>query len=238
MNNALSTKISIVTIVRNDPEGLEKTILSVIGQTYGNIEFIVIDGASTDGTVDVIKKYAHKLDYWVSEKDGGVYDAMNKGIRKATGVWVNFMNAGDTFAGADVLERIDWDAFRDSALVYGGKIFKARQYAPVDIAALRYGEIMACHQSMFFNKQILKEALIYDTSLPIYSDYELVNRIYVQGYPMSRVDIAVADYAEGGISEAASTQKRKDKYKTLYKYYGLPGIVRGVWYRVSKVFKG
>lgn len=76
---------------------LEKTILSVLNQTYSNIEYIIIDGGSTDGTIDIIKRYDDKITYWQSEPDNGIYDAMNKGIQKANGEWINFMNAGDLF---------------------------------------------------------------------------------------------------------------------------------------------
>ena len=98
--------ISIITVVRNDVVHIEQTMLSVLGQTYGNVEYIVIDGGSTDGTVDIIKKYADKLAYWVSEPDGGIYPAMNKGLQHATGEWVNFMNSGDSFADENVLEEV------------------------------------------------------------------------------------------------------------------------------------
>ncbi len=84
-----------MTVTYNAEELLEETILSVINQSYKNIEYIIIDGASTDGTIDIIKKYEEKIDYWMSEPDEGIYFAMNKAIEKATGKWINFMNAGD-----------------------------------------------------------------------------------------------------------------------------------------------
>jgi len=95
--------VSIVTIVYNAAEYLEETIQSVISQTYNNVEYIVIDGGSTDGTLDVIKQHKGKIDYWVSEEDKGIYDAMNKGINLANGEWINFMNSGDVFHDNDVL---------------------------------------------------------------------------------------------------------------------------------------
>jgi glycosyltransferase involved in cell wall biosynthesis len=96
-------KISVITVVRNDVEHIEQTLLSVLGQDYADKELIVIDGGSTDGTTAVIERYADRLAYWVSEPDGGIYPAMNKGLRKATGDWVNFMNSGDLFATEQVL---------------------------------------------------------------------------------------------------------------------------------------
>jgi len=89
--------ISVVTVVYNGEKHLEQTIKSVLDQGYDNIEYIIIDGGSTDGTLEIIKKYEDAIDYWVSESDGGIYDAMNKAISLATGEWINFMNSGDDF---------------------------------------------------------------------------------------------------------------------------------------------
>ena len=99
-------KISVVTVCYNAVETIEKTILSVINKTYQNIEYIIIDGASTDGTVDIINRYRDKIAYFVSEPDKGIYDAMNKGINAATGDWISFMNAGDTFYCNKTIHRL------------------------------------------------------------------------------------------------------------------------------------
>jgi glycosyltransferase involved in cell wall biosynthesis len=89
--------VTVITVCFNCKSDIEKTIKSVLEQTYDNIEYLIIDGGSTDGTVDVIKTYSDRLAYWVSEPDRGIYDAMNKGLQKAAGEWVNFMNVGDLF---------------------------------------------------------------------------------------------------------------------------------------------
>ena len=96
--------ISVITAVFNDKEHLEQTIKSVITQTYDNVEYIIIDGGSADGTLDIIRKYEHLIDYWISEPDEGIYDAMNKGIDLAAGEWINFMNAGDEFVDKNVIQ--------------------------------------------------------------------------------------------------------------------------------------
>lgn len=101
-----SPKISVITICYNAVDVIEGTILSVINQTYKNIEYIVVDGGSTDGTIDIIKRYESRIDKWISEPDKGIYDAMNKGIRIATGEWLNFMNAGDVFTRNDLLSDV------------------------------------------------------------------------------------------------------------------------------------
>ena len=98
--------VSVVTVVFNGEKYLEETIQSVINQTYDNVEYIIIDGGSTDGTLDIIKKYEDRIDYWVSERDRGIYDAMNKGIDLASGEWINFMNAGDGLDSYSILNEI------------------------------------------------------------------------------------------------------------------------------------
>lgn len=99
-------KLSIITVNYNDAKGLERTIKSVTSQTYRDFEFIIIDGGSTDESVEVIKKYEEHIDYWVSEHDGGIYCGMNKGLRQAHGEYINFMNGGDCFYSSNVLEQI------------------------------------------------------------------------------------------------------------------------------------
>ena len=98
--------ISIITVVFNGEKKLEKTILSVINQTYDNLEYIVIDGSSKDGTIDIVKKYEDKINYWVSEKDSGIYEAMNKGILASKGDYINFMNAGDFFTKNNLVSEV------------------------------------------------------------------------------------------------------------------------------------
>ena len=92
-NGEKTLLVTVVTVVFNDAEHIEETINSVINQTYDNVEYLVIDGGSTDGTLDILGKYDDQIDYWVSESDKGIYDAMNKGIDLATGEWLNFMNS-------------------------------------------------------------------------------------------------------------------------------------------------
>ena len=98
--------ISIITVAYNAIQLIEATIKSVINQSYTSIEYIIIDGGSTDGTIDIIKKYDKYLAYWISEPDKGIYDAMNKAIKKANGDWINFMNCGDTFVDENVISEI------------------------------------------------------------------------------------------------------------------------------------
>ena len=108
--------ITIVTVVYNGQEHLEETILSVVNQTYSNIEFIIIDGGSTDNTIDIIHKYEHAIDYWISEKDEGIYDAMNKASELAKGKWINYMNCGDSFCKLTKNSDVAWTTLLASKL--------------------------------------------------------------------------------------------------------------------------
>ena len=121
-------RVTIITISYNAVLGIERTINSVITQTYSNLQYIIIDGGSTDGTVDIIKKYADKIDYWVSEPDSGIYYAMNKGIAIADGDWINFMNAGDYFVDRNVIEQIFQHNIEcTDNVIYGNTIGKYKQ---------------------------------------------------------------------------------------------------------------
>ena len=111
-NNMNYPLISVITVSYNAVLTIEQTILSVINQTYLNIEYIIIDGGSTDGTVNVIKKYADKIAYWVSESDKGIYDAMNKGIAYSHGEYCNFINAGDKFCSSSILKHVSEKSLR------------------------------------------------------------------------------------------------------------------------------
>ena len=108
-------KISVITVCFNAAHVLEKTIISVVNQTYPNVEYIVVDGGSNDGTLDIIKKYETQIDKWISEPDNGIFDAMNKGIRMASGEWLNMMNAGDFFFSKESLSEVFSEDIPESA---------------------------------------------------------------------------------------------------------------------------
>lgn len=112
-------KVSVITVCFRAEDVIERTILSVVGQDYPSIEYIVVDGGSKDGTVDKVKKYARNISRWISEPDKGVYDAMNKGIEMATGDWIIFLNAGDYFHSNDVISRFTKEIKEDTTIAYG-----------------------------------------------------------------------------------------------------------------------
>ena len=192
--------ITVITVVLNKKEELEKTIQSVANQTYKNVEHIIIDGGSKDGTLNVIRKYQHTIRAWISEPDEGIYDAMNKGIRLAKGDWINFMNAGDIFYNADSVSLLS-DYFRsDVSLIYGDveidyTVFKRTQRAK-HISTLWKG-IVCCHQSVFIKRQIL-DKLMFNSKYNLAADYELLCRAYLGGCRAAKVDMIISRVTNGG----------------------------------------
>jgi glycosyltransferase involved in cell wall biosynthesis len=187
--------ISIVTVVFNDVKHIEDTIKSVVKQAYKNIEYIVIDGGSNDGTLDILRKYEDRIDYCVSESDEGIYDAMNKGIALANGKWINFMNAGDCFDHSLVLKNMSKGFMQDHVLVSG---HVALFYEETFIET--YGnQSIVPHQAAFFRTSEMKR-LRFDLRYKILSDGELLSRMKCsEGFSALYIDIKVANFYLGGI---------------------------------------
>ena len=164
-------KYSIITINYNNRDGLERTIQSVINQTCQDFEFIIIDGGSTDGSVDIIKKYVDRIDYWVSEQDKGIYNAMNKGILQAHGDYLNFMNSGDCFYDENVLSLFEDRC--DADVIYGNVLWGNTLHTyPSNMSFHEFCIHGYNHQSTFFNVNIFSKYL-YDEDLKIVSDWKL-----------------------------------------------------------------
>jgi glycosyltransferase involved in cell wall biosynthesis len=209
--------MSVVTVVLNCAQHIEETIKSIISQTYQPIEFIVIDGASTDGTIDILHKYSDEIDYFLSERDGGIYYAMNKAINISKGEWIIFMNAGDRFFS----ERSIQDAFAlrppDADMVYG---FHKIQYQNGYIRVPRLGpldsiwkEIPFSHQSLFTKTFIMKKYL-FNAENRLIADYEFVYKAYNAGYTISRVNTVVAVIRTRGMTDIHRMEGRKALWKT------------------------
>lgn len=196
-------RYSIITINYNNKEGLESTIQSVLGQTCPDYEYIVIDGGSTDGSVDVIKKYADRIDYWVSESDGGRYPAMNKGIKQAKGEYLNFMNSGDTFYSSTVLEDISHMNLSED-IITGGYYDRERDVShiikPQEVTLLTMFKNTFNHQATFYKRELFEKRL-YDESYVIQSDakFNYLSIIY-DNCSVRIIDYVIAVYDLNGIS--------------------------------------
>ncbi|WP_373032914.1 glycosyltransferase family 2 protein [Sulfurovum sp.] len=196
--------ITVITVVFNGKQILETTIKSVLAQTYDNVEYLIIDGSSSDGTLDIIKKYEKQIDYWVSEKDGGIYDAMNKAISLANGKWINFMNAGDTFFNKDTLTNLfSSSSYDDIDILYGDH--EVRYPHKTRIARAGYiSEIWKAsqfsHQSVFISSQYHKSHL-YNTCIKITSDFAFFYNAYIKDAKFHYTDTVISSITSGGISD-------------------------------------
>lgn len=192
-------KISVITVCFNAAHVIEKTILSVINQTYPNVEYIVVDGGSNDGTIDIIKKYEAQIDKWISEPDDGIFDAMNKGIRMASGEWLNMMNAGDFFFSKESLSEVFSEIIPVSAkFLYSDSEMRFEDgRKEVWEASEKNGDVY--HQSSIYKKELHDEYGYYCRKKPlIMSDVLFFNLIPSEYY--YHTSHIIASYDMGGVS--------------------------------------
>ncbi len=201
-------KYSIITVNFNNKEGLRRTIESVIHQTFRDFEYIIIDGASTDGSIDVLREYDQQINYWVSEKDSGIYNAMNKGIDKATGDYLNFMNSGDCFYNNEVLERLSKRQLTEDLIVgrdYHYNPQTGQGFAtilPPRISMLTFYIQTLPHQSSFFRKELFNGTR-YDESLKIVADIKFyIQKICVENCSVAKIDDIICRREPDGISKS------------------------------------
>lgn len=214
----MTPKITIITVVYNAIESIEQTIQSVIGQTYPNFEYIVIDGASTDGTIDVIKKYQDKIIHWVSEPDNGIYDAMNKGIKLAKGEWVYFLGGDDLLYINSVLKNISSRLTDKNKIYYGNVLFKTRNVIyDGKFSALKIATRNISHQSIFYPREIF-DKYRFDTKYKIFADYELNLKLYGNSsYSFFYMPITVALFNDEGVSgsNVLDVNFEKDRFEII-----------------------
>lgn len=226
-------RISIITVTYNASAVLESTLASVKKITYSNLEYIIIDGCSKDDTIKIIDNYKEQVNHFISEPDNGVFDAMNKGIKLSTGDWVIFLNAGDLIYDSNIFSKMELLNNEGIGLIYGNTYdIGVGIRKPFQLNSLKYGMIMACHQSMIFNKKVLKDQLYYDNSYKFYNDYELVVRI-IKSYKVIYVNHVIASYLGGGISSKISWRARYDKYKMMFKLFNFKGIISALMLKVG-----
>lgn len=201
----MENKVSVITVVYNDENGIEGTIESVLSQIYKNIEFIVIDGNSNDNTYHIINKYRDKIDILVSENDRGIYDAMNKGIENASGDWIIFMNSGDMFYDKDVLNNIFQYSHAEHDCIYSDvSFFGEKEYIiETDINKVRIN-----HQALLYRKGLHEEYGKYLVSKKVtISDYLFFNKISTKNW--FKTDNIIAKCNNWGVSSNTSHYYQK-----------------------------
>ena len=219
-------KISIVTVTYNCKNVVEETINSVLSQDYPDIDFVVIDGGSNDGTVQLIQKYHSRINVFISEKDKGIFDAMNKSLDYIKGVYVLFMNAGDRFVDTDVVSRIFLHQDRTEDLIYGDHYIQTKygyKYCKADAIYERVYSVKdlvfkgqgICHQSLFTKTDRIRD-IRFNLNYPLGADYDTTAKVYISGNHSiyyCGFPISVFDDRIGGVSHNKQIAILKERMK-------------------------
>lgn len=253
---------SIITCTYNAESVLQRTLDSVLEQTYSHVEHIIVDGASTDATLDMVEAYKQKSDAedWChevrvkSEPDRGLYDAMNKGIQRATGQYVLFLNAGDTFPSADTLELVAesvGEGEEPPAVLYGdtdvvddeGRFLRHRRLSPPRRLTWRsfMKGMLVCHQA-FYARTDLAKATPYDLHYRFSADVDWCIRIMRlarrRHLPMRNVAAVVVNFLDGGMTTTNHRASLKERFHVMAHHYGfVPTVIMHAWFVVRSLFK-
>jgi len=241
----MTVKISIITVVYNGGSFFEEAIKSVVNQNYSKKEYIIIDGGSTDQSLDIIKKYQDKIDTWVSEPDNGIYHAINKGIRLATGNVIGILNSDDILNDG-VLERVTLEFEENPSLdyLYGyvermnktGEVYGiADSVSQDEMIEKMYKQIPIPHGALMAKKNLFDELGYYNTEYIINSDYDFILKLIENNKIGKKIELAVSRYRDGGISSGYLTFWERKK---LLKNHGVSFIQRGciIFKAMSKLF--
>lgn len=245
---ALQPKFSIITVTYNASLLMGATLESVLSQTYTNYEYILVDGGSTDDTVAVAKASGIEFAHIVSERDNGIYDAMNKGMALATGDYLCFLNAGDAFFAPDTLQTIV-DAIADETelpdVLYGETaevdaqrnfVRMRRLQAPKELTwhSFRNG-MLVCHQAFYARREI---APMYDLRYRLSSDVDWCIKVMKRSKKMVNVNAVVVNYLQNGLSLQHHRKSLVERFRVMSRHYGLlPTICRHIWFALRAVVK-
>lgn len=214
-------KYSIITVNYNNKTGLEKTIKSILGQTYSDYEYIIIDGGSADGSAELIQQYADRLSFWVSETDSGIYNAMNKGIAHAKGEYLNFMNSGDCFYDKNVLQNLK--VYLDSDIVEGQVFDQSTNrfsYKSTNNPTMMFFYRAGFgHQACFIRRELL-EKTPYDEQLRLAADWKFfVTKVIFDNCSYRFIQIPIVSFEGNGASTKNITLYEKERQQTLKLFF-------------------
>lgn len=239
---------SVITVCRNAQDTLEATLQSVLSQTYPHVEYILVDGASTDATADIIRRYRPRLARVLSEPDRGLYDAMNKGLRLATGDYLCFLNAGDCLHDADTLEHVVRSLpaggclpdviYGDTALVDAHRRFlRLRRLRPprkLTWRSFRQG-MLVCHQAFFARRTLAQP---YDTSYRYSADFDWCIRLMKQADVLHNTHLVLIDYLSEGLSTRHRTASLRERFRIMTRHYGwITTLAMHAWFVCRAVIK-
>lgn len=241
-------KFSIITVTYNAATVIEPTLKSIAAQTYRNIEFLLIDGGSSDDTVEKVRTGGVEIACLVSERDKGLYDAMNKGIERATGDYLCFLNAGDSFHAPDVLEKMVAAISDEGTLpdiLYGetAEVDEERNFvrmrrlqAPekLDWRSFRHG-MLVCHQAFFVRRTL---APAYDLDYRFSADVDWCIRVMKKSKDIVNTHVVIVDYLQNGLSLQNHRASLVERFRIMAKHYGLlPTLLRHAWFVVRAIIK-
>lgn len=214
--------VTVVSVTLNEKDALDKTIQSVLGQNYPKLEHVIVDGGSTDGSLDIIKSYSadNFSIKWISEGDNGIYDAMNKGVRLAEGKWINFLNSGDTFKNKKVISQVVKEITPSDDLVYGDTCFISDDKQEIILATnpdTLWQAINFNHNSLFVRRELLLEHP-FDKNYKIVADSEFVIWCYKKGYCFKNTKIVINNYPRGGYADENSIMRTIERWKLVSDY--------------------
>lgn len=219
-------KVSIITVVFNDIRFIESTIKSIIALTYPNVEYIVVDGASKDGTLDVIKQYDKQIGKWKSEPDNGLYDAMNKGMEMATGDYIWFINSGDQPASSDILEKVFSNNkpaqvyYGETILIdeHGNEIGLRRLTPPKNLTwrHFKYGMLVS-HQSFIASREVSKK---YDLNYKFSADYDWCLYALKNASEIRNTGLVISRFREGGLTKQNILPGLKERFSIMVNNFG------------------
>ena len=221
------TKISIITVVYNSEKYIRRTIESIVGQDYPAIEYIIIDGKSKDTTMQIVNEYRDRIAVVVSEPDKGLYDAMNKGLRLATGSYVLYINSGDALSSPTLLSDIFNNVPADSDVIYGdtqitdedGNILHNRRHRPPEQLSWRDYKrgMLVCHQSFIAKRTLCDE---YDTIYRYAADFDWCLNILLKSRVVTNYGKDISLFMDGGQTKRTIVPGLKERYRIMCKYYG------------------
>jgi len=247
MTSANLPLFSVITVVYNDAVNLQKTIANVAEQKYPRVQFIVIDGGSTDNTVSVIRKNQQVITRWKSEKDAGIYDAMNKGLLLAKGDYINFLNAGDTFYDPHVLQRVAEQVnATNTEIVYGQALHKSKIEGNVSFIkgkmitpSALFRNVPFCHQALFVKRDLFREIGTYDITYKIVADYEWMIRYYNTKRNTDKMHFmkeVLVEYDTDGFSFKNITQGVREKFTIANKlFYGRYFVTGNLYFLFDRI---
>ena len=248
MHSHITPLFSIITVTYHAESVLEETILSVVSQTYHNIEYIIVDGASKDRTLSIVNKYRDKIQAVVSEPDKGLYDAMNKGLKMAKGEYVCFLNAGDTFHEDDTLQLIVHQLNKSNVLpdvIYGETALVDAQRHFVRMRRLQTPDtlnwksfrqgMLVCHQA-FITKRAVAET--YDLNYRFSADFDWCIRVMKKASLLHNTRLTLIDYLDEGMTTKNRKASLKERFRIMAKHYGyISTVLHHIWFVLRLLLK-